>query len=89
MLSLYRDLLRECRKFPSYNYRQYALDRVKYGFHQAERETNSAKIEELVKKAEESLSLVKRQVTLGNLFSAADRLVIENATPKVKTAAAH
>jgi len=80
VLSLYRELLRECHRFPSYNYRQYALERVKYGFHQGERETDPKKIQELLKKAKDSLQLVRRQVTLGNLFSDSDRLVIENSS---------
>jgi len=78
VLSLYRALLKEGAKFPSYNHRKYALERVKYGFHQHEGETDPKKVEELVKKAEESLQMMRRQTTLGNMYGS-EKLVIENA----------
>jgi len=83
VLSLYRALLKEGAKFPSYNHRRYALDRVKHGFHQHEAEVDPKKVEELVKKAEESLLMMRRQTTLGNMYSS-EKLVIEN-TPKMRT----
>jgi hypothetical protein len=75
-------LLKESRRFPTYNYRKYATDRVKYGFHQHENERNPKMIEELMKKAEESLQMMRRQTTIGNMY-VPEKLVIENTTKPI------
>lgn len=68
ILSLYKQLLREGQKFSQYNFREYALRRVRDGFVQAKNETNPAKIDKLVKHAEDNLIMIKRQVVLGELY---------------------
>jgi len=69
VLNLYRNLLREGGKFQNYNFRQYALRKIRDSFHQHKYETETAKITEFMACAEEGLQLVKRQVSIGKLYS--------------------
>uniref|UniRef100_A0A8C4QW41 Si:ch211-152c8.4 n=1 Tax=Eptatretus burgeri TaxID=7764 RepID=A0A8C4QW41_EPTBU len=64
VLTLYRALLREGRKFPSYNYREYAVRRVRDAFREHAGETDPDEIHKLLQKAEDSLEVLRRQVTL-------------------------
>lgn len=68
VLYLYRNLLRESSKFQNYNFREYALRRVRYSFQQHKNEGDASKIQEFVKCAEENLQLIKRQVAVGKLY---------------------
>ncbi|KAJ9573695.1 hypothetical protein L9F63_008908 [Diploptera punctata] len=75
-LKLYKTLLRESQKFHSYNFRLYALRRIRDEFRENKSLTDSAKISEAIKKASDNLEIVKRQVVVGNLYTA-EKLVIE------------
>ena len=81
VLRLYRDLLREAAKFHSYNYRTYALQRIKSGFREqrAERELDVA--EKLLREARDSLEMLKRQTFINRSY-AGERLVIESQSKK-------
>ncbi|XP_078688465.1 LYR motif-containing protein 4-like [Branchiostoma floridae x Branchiostoma belcheri] len=79
VLSLYKKILRESKNFSSYNFRMYALRRTRDGFRANKDITDPAKIQELIKQAEDSLQVVKRQVVIGHLYST-DKLVIEKDT---------
>lgn len=68
VLTLYRNLLREGGKFNNYNFRNYALRKIRDSFHQHKHETDTAKIKEFILCAEENLELVRRQVVIGNLY---------------------
>mmetsp|Transcript_3914 Transcript_3914/g.5830 ORF Transcript_3914/g.5830 Transcript_3914/m.5830 type:complete len:82 (-) Transcript_3914:433-678(-) len=66
-LPLLRSLLREGRKVNDYNFRAYAVRRIKAGFRMKE----SAQGEELtaaMKEGEEQLQVLRRQQIIGNLY---------------------
>uniref|UniRef100_A0A672QVJ4 LYR motif containing 4 n=1 Tax=Sinocyclocheilus grahami TaxID=75366 RepID=A0A672QVJ4_SINGR len=62
VLSLYRLLLKESKKFPSYNYRTYALRRVRDAFRENRTVEDPKVVEELLNRARDSLALIQRQV---------------------------
>uniref|UniRef100_A0A8C1C5F8 LYR motif containing 4 n=2 Tax=Cyprinus carpio TaxID=7962 RepID=A0A8C1C5F8_CYPCA len=64
VLSLYRLLLKESKKFPSYNYRTYALRRVRDAFRENRTVEDPKVVEELVKRARDGLALIQRQASL-------------------------
>ncbi|KAJ8267999.1 hypothetical protein COCON_G00131710 [Conger conger] len=77
VLSLYRMLIRECKKFPSYNYRTYALRRVQDGFRENRNVDNPKLLDRLLSQAREDLAVIKRQVSIGHLYSAQKTIVEE------------
>ncbi|XP_065607884.1 LYR motif-containing protein 4 [Cyrtonyx montezumae] len=77
VLRLYRALLRESQRFSSYNYRTYAIRRIRDAFRENKSIKDSEKIEELVNKAKENLEIIHRQVTIGQMYST-QKLVIES-----------
>ncbi|XP_062336708.1 LYR motif-containing protein 4 [Osmerus eperlanus] len=70
VISLYRMLMKESKKFPSYNYRTYALRRVKDGFRENVHVDNPKTLDFLLNQARESLAIIKRQVSIGQLYTA-------------------
>ncbi|XP_038070137.1 LYR motif-containing protein 4-like [Patiria miniata] len=68
VLKLYREILRESKKFTGYNYREYALRRTKVAFRENKSLTDEAKIKALIQEAEENLQIIKRQVVLSQLY---------------------
>ncbi|KAJ1526720.1 hypothetical protein ONE63_008300 [Megalurothrips usitatus] len=76
VLKLYKSLLREGSKFSNYNFRMYALRRVKDKFHGHKLETDPKKIDALISSANQNLDIIRRQVIVGNLYKT-DNLVIE------------
>lgn len=74
-------MLRESQKFSSYNYRLYALRRIRDGFRAGKSLTDSTKITEALQNAEENLEVIQRQVLVGRLYTA-EKLVIEKKTQK-------
>ena len=78
ILTLYKEMLRESQKFSGYNFRNYALRRVKDAFREGKCETDKEKVQGLVKKAEDNLSVIKRQALLSNMYKDKS-LVIESA----------
>ncbi|KAM4907219.1 LYR motif-containing protein 4 isoform 2-T2 [Sylvia borin] len=77
VLQLYRALLRESQRFSGYNYRTYAIRRIRDAFRENKNVADSAKIEELLKKAKANLEVIQRQVTIDQLYST-EKLVIES-----------
>ncbi|XP_066181253.1 LYR motif-containing protein 4 isoform X2 [Sylvia atricapilla] len=61
VLRLYRALLRESQRFSGYNYRTYAIRRIRDAFRENKNVADSAKIEELLKKAKANLEVIQRQ----------------------------
>uniref|UniRef100_A0A3B4FTB1 Complex 1 LYR protein domain-containing protein n=1 Tax=Pundamilia nyererei TaxID=303518 RepID=A0A3B4FTB1_9CICH len=62
VMSLYRTMLRESAKFPSYNYRNYALRRVRDAF-KANRNVEDPKaVERLMEEGWQTLALIQRQL---------------------------
>ncbi|OAD57090.1 LYR motif-containing protein 4 [Eufriesea mexicana] len=80
ILSLYRNLIRESRKWNSYNYRMYALRKIRHEFQQNKAIQDQGKIDECYNKGLETLQVIKRQVTIGNLYSTRPLIIetIEN-----------
>uniref|UniRef100_A0A8V0YBJ8 LYR motif containing 4 n=1 Tax=Gallus gallus TaxID=9031 RepID=A0A8V0YBJ8_CHICK len=60
VLRLYRALLRESQRFSGYNYRTYAIRRIRDAFRENKSIKDSEKIEELVNKAKENLEIIHR-----------------------------
>nr|XP_055037732.1 LYR motif-containing protein 4 isoform X1 [Misgurnus anguillicaudatus] len=69
VLSLYRLLLKESKKFPSYNYRTYALRRVRDAFRENQTVEDPQVLEALLTRARDSLALIQRQTTKSQLLS--------------------
>lgn len=80
ILSLYRNLIRESKKWNSYNYRMYALRKIRHEFKQNKTIQDKEKINECYNKGLESLQIIKRQITIGNLYSTRPLIIetIEN-----------
>ncbi|XP_020628663.1 LYR motif-containing protein 4-like [Orbicella faveolata] len=76
VLHLYRQMLRVGKSFTSYNYRMYATRRIKDAFRENKDISDPEKIKALVQKAEGSLEIMKRQVSLGQMYRH-EKLVIE------------
>lgn len=70
VISLYRQLMNEADKFTSYNFRVYAKNRIHHEFEKNRNVTELAKQQELIQKAEKSLSSLKRQVVISKLYPA-------------------
>nr|CAD7433491.1 unnamed protein product [Timema monikensis] len=77
ILKLYKLMLRESIKFESYNYRMYALRRIRDGFKENKTLADLGEIQNSIKRAEANLGVIKHQVVIGKLYSA-DKLVIED-----------
>ncbi|XP_025115955.1 LOW QUALITY PROTEIN: LYR motif-containing protein 4-like [Pomacea canaliculata] len=77
VLTLYKNLLREGKKFPDYNYRMYALRKTRDEFQNNKKITDLVHIQELIKEAEENLRVIQRQVVIGQMYSEG-KLVIES-----------
>ncbi|EFN65749.1 LYR motif-containing protein 4 [Camponotus floridanus] len=76
ILHLYRDLIRESKKWSSYNYRMYALRKIRYEFKESKTLTDEEKIRQCYAKGQETLAMIKKQVILGSLYNTRP-LVIE------------
>ncbi|XP_051990565.1 LYR motif-containing protein 4 [Xyrauchen texanus] len=77
VISLYRMLMKESKEFPSYNYRTYALRRVKDGFRENLQVDNPKTLDMLINQARENLATIKRQVSIGQLYNAQKTIVEE------------
>lgn len=75
-ISLYKLLLRESSKFPSYNYRTYALRRVRDAFRDNRKVEDPETIDRLLQEGHRNLELIQRQVSVGRMYSA-QKLVVE------------
>ncbi|EGI70576.1 PREDICTED: LYR motif-containing protein 4B [Acromyrmex echinatior] len=69
ILSLYRNLIRESKKWNSYNYRMYALRKIQHEFKENKALEDEEKVRQCYAKGLETLSLIKKQVILGDLYS--------------------
>ncbi|XP_003706208.1 LYR motif-containing protein bcn92 [Megachile rotundata] len=68
VLRLYRDLIRESKKWNSYNYRMYALRKIRHEFHENKTLKDKDMIDECYNKGHEALEIIKRQALIGNLY---------------------
>uniref|UniRef100_A0A8D3C3P4 Complex 1 LYR protein domain-containing protein n=1 Tax=Scophthalmus maximus TaxID=52904 RepID=A0A8D3C3P4_SCOMX len=74
VMSLYRMMLRESSKFPSYNYRTYALRRVRDAFRANRKIEDPRTVERLMEEGQRTLALIQRQLSI----MASQRLVKEH-----------
>uniref|UniRef100_A0A8D0GRB6 LYR motif containing 4 n=1 Tax=Sphenodon punctatus TaxID=8508 RepID=A0A8D0GRB6_SPHPU len=77
VLRLYRDLLLKSQDFTAYNYRRYAIRRIRDAFRENKHVKDSSEIQSLVNKAKTNLEMIHRQVTIGHLYST-QKLVVES-----------
>ncbi|XP_067897616.1 LYR motif-containing protein 4-like [Heterodontus francisci] len=59
VLSLCRVMLKESKKVPSYNYRTFALRRIKDAFRENKNVTNPEVIQELIEKANANIEIIQ------------------------------
>ncbi|KOC68963.1 LYR motif-containing protein 4 [Habropoda laboriosa] len=81
ILSLYRNLIRESKKWNTYIYRMYALRKIRHEFQENKTIQDKDRINECYMKGLEELEVIKRQVTIGNLYSTRP-LIIETTGNK-------
>ncbi|TDG97548.1 hypothetical protein EPR50_G00227740 [Perca flavescens] len=74
-ISLYKMMLTESKKFPSYNYRTYALRRVRDAFRANRKVEDPKTVERLMEEGHQTLALIQRQVTVGKMFSTQKNVV--------------
>mmetsp|Transcript_36335 Transcript_36335/g.102378 ORF Transcript_36335/g.102378 Transcript_36335/m.102378 type:complete len:95 (-) Transcript_36335:219-503(-) len=87
VLRLYKDLLRTSLQFHSYNFRNYAVRRVRERFRESAGVTEADTVEKLVRVGEQELKIVRRQALVNELYHA-EELIIEKGgikLPWVKT----
>lgn len=75
---LYRQMLCEARRFTHYNMRDYALRRVKLGF-AANRKLEGEKASTALMEGRVKLGMLRRQVTLYNMYPPPEPSVMEAA----------
>uniref|UniRef100_UPI0037E86128 LYR motif-containing protein 4 n=1 Tax=Semicossyphus pulcher TaxID=241346 RepID=UPI0037E86128 len=68
VISLYRMMLTESKKFPSYNYRTYALRRVRDAFRANRKIKDPETVQRLMVEGQQTLALIQRQVAIGKMF---------------------
>ncbi|XP_053680833.1 LYR motif-containing protein 4 [Anopheles nili] len=77
VLSLYKQLLRASQKFDSYNYRMYALRRIRDAFRENKSLADNTTIANELAFAQKNLEIIQRQTIVGHLYRAPIKLVIE------------
>jgi hypothetical protein len=72
---LYRDFLKNANLFTHYNFRSYALRRIKHDFRAHQHITDQAKSLELYKNGQVQLAALKRMGNLSQLYPEADSVL--------------
>lgn len=81
--SLYKSLLRYARQFPQYNYRNYALRKIKDDFTAAKSLKTPEELKKFVKEEQEALEQLKRMIKVQSLyFNESSKLVLEDEKEK-------
>ncbi|XP_041816961.1 LYR motif-containing protein 4 [Chelmon rostratus] len=75
-ISLYKMMLTESKKFPSYNYRTYTLRRVRDAFRANRTVEDPKTVERLIVEGQQTLALIQRQVAIGKMFET-QKIVVE------------
>ena len=76
-LSLYRSMVREAKRIVDYNFREYALRRVRVGFEQGRSLAGREELSAALKEAEEGMGIIRRTAVMGGLYPHS-RSVMEN-----------
>ncbi|KAL0809858.1 hypothetical protein ABMA28_011345 [Loxostege sticticalis] len=77
ILSMYKLLMRESQKFANYNFRSYALRRVRDAFKENKSLSEPKAIKKEFEYAKENLNIIRRQAAIGDMYRT-EKLVIEN-----------
>lgn len=77
VLSLYRALLREGRKFSNYNVREYVSRRAREAFREHRQVADPEAVERLIGRAREQLEVARRQVVVYSLFAPRLRSIMD------------
>lgn len=67
--TLYRKMLHTAKEFEDYNIREYALRRIRAGFHEHKHETDSEMINKLLSDARDQLHLLERQTAISKMYT--------------------
>ena len=70
-------MLRESKNFVDFNYRSYAIRRIKDSFKSNVQITDQVLIENKISLAKFNLQLIQRQVKIGQLFGSKQQLTVE------------
>ncbi|XP_060949535.1 LYR motif-containing protein 4 [Limanda limanda] len=76
VISLYRTMLRESSGFPSYNYRTYAVRRVRDAFRANSKEEDPKAVARLIEEGQRTAELIHRQVAVGKMYES-QKMVLE------------
>ncbi|XP_037934038.1 protein bcn92 [Teleopsis dalmanni] len=77
VISLYRKMLRESGKLGPYNFRMYAIRKIRDTF-RTNRTIDFEEISRQLQLAEHNLEIIRRQAIIGHLYNV-DKLVIEQS----------
>ncbi|XP_073964588.1 LYR motif-containing protein 4-like [Choristoneura fumiferana] len=77
ILTIYKTLLRESQNFTNYNFRSYALRRIRDAFKENKTLSDPKQIKKEYLYAKENLPIIRRQVAVGDMYQT-EKLVIEN-----------
>lgn len=75
--SLFRALLREGRRFPNYNVREYIKRRAREGFEESASVTDPSAIKSLIAAGKQELEVAKRQSLVYQLYGRKHKNVLE------------
>ncbi|PNH07589.1 LYR motif-containing protein 4B [Tetrabaena socialis] len=75
--SLFRALVREGRRFPNYNLREYIQRRAREGFRESSSVADPAVVKSLLQSGRQELEVVKRQSVVYQLFARKFKNVLE------------
>uniref|UniRef100_A0A9L0JN76 LYR motif containing 4 n=1 Tax=Equus asinus TaxID=9793 RepID=A0A9L0JN76_EQUAS len=68
VLDLYRAMLRESKHFSAYNYRTYAVRRIRDAFRENKNVKDPVEIQALVNKAKRDLEIIRRQTQFAGVL---------------------
>mmetsp|Transcript_1007 Transcript_1007/g.3065 ORF Transcript_1007/g.3065 Transcript_1007/m.3065 type:complete len:102 (+) Transcript_1007:221-526(+) len=83
VLRLYRTFLKEGRKFPNYNIREYVRRQVQERFRERPADATDGMSKELWAKAKTDLSMVQRQATVYTLFARKHKSIMDMPLQRV------
>jgi hypothetical protein len=81
-LGLFRQLMRAGGRFSNYNFREYALRRVRLGFRESVGVTDESVVQQLLQEGEKQLEMTRRQATISQLYPQKERHVMEHGAKR-------
>lgn len=86
VFKLYRSFLREGKKFPNYNVREYVQRQAREKFRENAAGKQSAAVDEQWSKARETLALVQRQAIVYTLYARKNKSIMDMPLQQVLSA---